>query len=185
MWQDVGAILMAEGYVMPSFHRTEYARNAQYRSLAQQAAAAHRHLWKPDACGSGPAQSATIRASVKWDADGDDGRNVNGEWIRITSSRSVSLAGWWVRDSATRNGNKRGYTLPKGAMVTASRPVYVHVGKGRAHTTSKARHYYMGQPDPIFENVTRKPTSMGDGGYLFDPDGDLRAGKQYPCAYRC
>lgn len=184
-WVDVGGIMIAEGYTLLSVNPVEYGRNREYRVLAQQAARTGAHLWNTDACGSGPSQSARIRVGVRWDAAGDDGRNVNGEWIRISSSRSVSLARWWVRDAAMRGNHGLLYRLPTGARVSPSRPVYVHVGKGRAHTTSKARHYYMGQSAPIFENVTKAPTYLGDGGYLFDPDGDLRAWQQYPCAYRC
>ncbi|MGH2800552.1 MAG: lamin tail domain-containing protein, partial [Thermoleophilaceae bacterium] len=35
-----------------------------------------------------------------------------------------------------------------------------------------------------FENVDR-PKGVGDGGYLFDRDGDLRSWTVYPCRYRC
>ena len=184
-WVDVGGILMAEGYTLLSVNRVEYARNREYRMLAEKAARAGAQMWDTDACGSGPSQTARLRVKARWDAPGDDSVNVNGEWIRISSDRTVSLARWWVRDGAMRGNHGLLYRFPAGAKVTAQRPVYVHVGKGRVHVTATARHYYMGQPDPIFENVTTKPTYMGDGGYLFDPDGDLRAWQQYPCIYRC
>jgi hypothetical protein len=31
----------------------------------------------------------------------------------------------------------------------------------------------------------RADRNLGDGAYLFDGDGDLRAAVQYPCRYRC
>ena len=37
----------------------------------------------------------------------------------------------------------------------------------------------------MFENVTIGPPRLGDGGYLFDPDGDLRASMIYPCLVAC
>jgi hypothetical protein len=37
----------------------------------------------------------------------------------------------------------------------------------------------------VFENVTAGPALMGDGAYLFDPQGDLRARQIYPCLVAC
>jgi hypothetical protein len=34
--------------------------------------------------------------------------------------------------------------------------------------------------EPVFENATPDERGMGDGGYLFDPDGDLRGWDTYP-----
>jgi hypothetical protein len=34
-------------------------------------------------------------------------------------------------------------------------------------------------------NPAGAPRYMGDGGFLFDPDGDLRAWDMYPCRYAC
>ena len=33
----------------------------------------------------------------------------------------------------------------------------------------------------MFENTTRDDRGMGDGAYLFDPQGDIRAWMIYPC----
>jgi hypothetical protein len=37
----------------------------------------------------------------------------------------------------------------------------------------------------VFENVTSDRRRMGDGGYLFDSDGDLRASMTYRCEFAC
>jgi hypothetical protein len=37
----------------------------------------------------------------------------------------------------------------------------------------------------VFENVTRDARAIGDGAYLFDPDGDLRSWMLYPCRIDC
>jgi hypothetical protein len=37
----------------------------------------------------------------------------------------------------------------------------------------------------VFENAGDQRTQVGDGGYLFDPQGDLRASMIYPCAVQC
>src|SRR3954447_26774564 len=177
VWHDVGAVLVREGQVIPSYQKTEYTYNNLYRQLSQDAAARGVGLWDTDFCGAGPIANLSVR--VKWDADGDDSTNVNGEYVKITNkgSATANLAGWWVRDSATRTlatkvASRRGYIFPAGAEVAAGSSVYVHVGTKPA--TAAPGHYYYGLTAPIFENVTPKPVYLGDGAYLFDPQGDLR-----------
>ncbi len=57
----------------------------------------------------------------------------------------------------------------------------VHPGVG----SSTGEDLYWGLAESVFENVTGAPTSMGDGAWLFDPDGDLRAWQMYPCVWAC
>jgi hypothetical protein len=52
----------------------------------------------------------------------------------------------------------------------------VHVGKG----TASATHKYWGMTAPVFDNPTSDAKAIGDGGYLFDAQGDLRAWMLYP-----
>jgi hypothetical protein len=40
------------------------------------------------------------------------------------------------------------------------------------------------RPSP-FENATDDGRSLGDGAYLFDPQGDIRAWMTYPCVGTC
>ena len=106
---------------------------------------------------------------MKWNADGADGRNVNGEFVRVSntdSSDSVSLAGWWVRDSFDRR-----YKFRQGTTVPAGGSIEVHVGRGQ----NDANIFYWGLRGSVFENVVGGAKGIGDGGYLFDPDGDLRS----------
>lgn len=159
-WVDTGAVLLREGHALwlPNGH--ERAWNRRYRMLSEHAAAHRLHLWNPLACG-GPARRASLSVRVRWDAPGNDRRHPDGEWLRIRNRSSflVSLRGWWVRDSALRR-----FEFPAGAVLRAHHSVLVHVGRGRHH----GRHYYWGLDRPAFEN-------SGDGGYLFDRRGDLRA----------
>ena len=172
-WVDVGATLLREGHALWFPHHTEWPWNAAYGEIAQRAAAAGRRLWDTGACRTGPAQGAGLRVEVNWDADGNDAENPNGEWFDVInpSAQDVPLGGWWVRDSHLRR-----FTFPAGAIAGAGRRVRVHVGRGAAD----GAQFYWGQPAPVFENVGGVP-GMGDGGYLFDRDGDLRAWDMYPC----
>ena len=167
-WRDIGLDLIRNGYALWLPIPGEEAWNQQYRVAAQQAARAGKQMYDTDVCGSGPAQAAKLSMNVDWDK----------ELMTITnhSAGPVSLAGWWVRDSASRR-----YTFPSGAVVRAGQAIYVHVGKG----TATATHRYWGLPGPAFANPTFDSRAMGDGGYLFDPRGDLRAHDLYPCVVAC
>jgi hypothetical protein len=65
--------------------------------------------------------------------------------------------------------------VPPGGSIT------VRVGKG----TETESTLFWGLDDPIFENAKDNGRGMGDGAYLFDPQGDLRASMIYPCYLEC
>jgi hypothetical protein len=166
----------------------EWAHNAEYHRLAAQAAAAGRGLYDPDSCGAGPGDDAKLRMWVNWDADHNDGDNLNDEWVQIVNdgSRDLSLKGWWVRDSFLNYGrragrNVPGYPFPDEAAVPAGGLVRVHVGCG----TNTDSQLYWCLKDQAFENVTSDERALGDGAYLFDPQGDLRLSTTYPCVLAC
>jgi endonuclease YncB( thermonuclease family) len=174
-WVDVGRILIAEGLAIPAADKVEYAKNKQYMATAQWAAAHRKGMYGGSTrCGYGPAQGQSVSLGVRWKG----GSSVNGEYIKITnwSSTTLSLGGWWVRDSALRR-----YTFPSTAKVKPRSSIYVHPGKGRNTST----HFYWGLSAAIFEDATSSPSYLGDGGYLFDPQGDLRRWQMYPCRWNC
>ena len=171
-WRDVGHVLVSEGHALWLTNPVEWAWNADYAAAAESAAAQRLRLWHPDACGAGPSAHADLAVRVNWDADGVDVENPNGEWIRVInrSDQDVPLAGWWVRDSALRR-----FRFPRGTVAPARGAVTVRVGRGEQRGTV----FHWGLGEPAFENVTGDGRSVGDGGYLFDTDGDLRAFSMY------
>jgi micrococcal nuclease len=176
-WQDAGAVLIREGHGLWDPNSKEWPWNRRYSKVAQLAALAGRRIWDTDACRSGPRQSSPLTVRVRWDARGDDGSHPNGEWIRIKNHdpvHEVGLGGWWVRDSALRR-----YRFRRGAVIPPGRSIRVRVGPGR----NRPRTFHWGLPDPIFENAKRH--GIGDGGYLFDRNGDMRAWRMYPCRAGC
>ena len=181
-WHDVGQILIDEGHALWLPNRGEWAWNSRYNLGAQKAAAAGLRLWNTDSCRPGPHQSTPLRMWVNWDADGKDGvGNVNGEWMRLKNLgvSDLPIAGWRFRDSVLKN-----YKFPAGAVVPAGQTITLFVGSRPGGDTNRTTHFYWGRPGAMFENVDR-PRGVGDGGYLFDRDGDLRSWMVYPCAYRC
>ncbi len=178
-WHDLGATLLREGHGLWLANPVEYAWNARYQQDAAVARDGGTNLWDTDSCGYGPNQGSKLELFVNWDADGTDGRDLNGEWVQIKNRNKyidVSLAGWWFRDSHLRR-----YTFPAGTVVPAGKSITLYMGSG----TNTATRYYWGQTESVFDNVTTDATAIGDGGYLFDPQGDLRYWQTYPCIGTC
>jgi endonuclease YncB( thermonuclease family) len=177
-WRDVGSMLIREGHALWLPALDERAFNPTYNRLQQQAALKGRNLWDPDHCGSGPSQDVPLKVWVASDPLGNDEKNINGEWVKIRNlgTSAVSLGGWWVRDS-----NLRRYTFPAGASVAPGATVTLYSGDG----TRTADSFFWDLGEPIFENANGDGRSLGDGAYLFDPKGDLRAWMLYPCVVAC
>jgi endonuclease YncB( thermonuclease family) len=184
-WRDLAKLEMQAGLALWLPNGDEWAHNREYHELAEQAALAQRGLFNPATCGFGPDQDLPISLSVNWDADGNDSANLRGEWVDIHNggARPLSLAGWWFRDSWLNYDAQHtpGYAFPAGAVVPAFGTIRLHIGCGG----SSAGDYYWCQRSDAFENVTHDKRQLGDGGYLFDPQGDLRAERTYPCLVAC
>ena len=171
-WVDVGRTMVAEGHALWMPNGVEWAWNRDYADLSRQAAAAGLRLWDTRACGSGPSPDAALSLHVNYDARYNDRFNVNGEWagVRNDSSAAVPLGGWWFRDSALRR-----YTFQAGAVVPAGGSVTLHMGYG----PDTADELHWGLDSPPFENPSHDARATGDGGYLFDPRGNLRVWEIY------
>ncbi|CAA9477070.1 MAG: hypothetical protein AVDCRST_MAG38-1750 [uncultured Solirubrobacteraceae bacterium] len=171
-WVDVGRVLVEEGRALWLPHGVEHAWNRDYSRLSRAAAARRLRLFDPQGCGRGPAADVQPGLRLRWDARGNDGRNVNGEWAQISNPGpgALALGRWTFRDSSARR-----FAFPRGTVVPAGGSVRVHVGRG----TSRDRRFYWGLPGPAFENASPGRRAMGDGGYLFDPRGNLRAASIY------
>jgi endonuclease YncB( thermonuclease family) len=184
-WIDPAAELLERGLVLPFPNGQEWAWNGVYRRLAQEAAAKGIGIWNPTSCGRpGPSESNPLSIKVKWDGEGID--RASGEWMRITNlaTTPVSLRGWSIRDAHLRGDKHRpGYKFPAGAVIPAGGSVKVVVGKGRDTDST----FYWGFPEKetVFENASGDKKQAGDGAYLFDPDGELRAHMMYPCRVNC
>ena len=177
-WYDVQLAQLKAGHALPIILAGDATRWKAYFTAAQQAAAARTNLWDTDYCRSGPSQSTPLKVWVNWDANGDDGANVNGEWVRVlnSSAANLSVAGWQLR-----TGGQDSFTFPSTAVVPAGGLLTLRVGKGTATTNS----FYWGGTAPKFPNASVAANKHGSGAYLFDRDGDLRAWSIYPCLYAC
>ena len=134
----------------------------------------------PTRCGIGPNEGHPIGLWAQWDADGNDRDDVNGEYVKIRNYDVNQLAarssGWYLRDSGLRR-----FTFPPGSAIPPNSSVTVYAGMGEDAGTD----FYWGLAAPVFENATRDNPDIGDGAYLFDPQGDIRASMIYPCKVAC
>ena len=159
----------------------EWAWNNTYAELSQFAARAGDGIWETDACGAGPDAGTRSRLKVKWDADDADSaerqRRVRPRHELRSRQRRVSLRG-------LVGARLRTAALHLPARVSLSRPVArssVHTGAGaRGGTPSTG-----GEGPPCSRTRPARGRRIGDGAYLFDPQGDLRARAGYPCRLGC
>jgi endonuclease YncB( thermonuclease family) len=178
-WRDAGATMLREGLALWWPTWAESAPNRGYSARSQAAIAAQRGMFDPGGCGIGPSAASPLELWVNWDADGDDTANPSGEWVKIRNLdpvAAVPLGGWYLRDSGLRR-----YTFPQHAAIPPGGTVTVDVGSdGDAVTV-----FSWGLRDPVFENVSGDEDAMGDGAYLFDTLGNVRAAMVYPCRGIC
>jgi len=174
-WVDVGTDEMRKGLTLWMHVRNETAYNRIYNTLGQQAMHRHIGMWNPTTCGVGPDQDVPLKVWVMSDPLQDD--TADTEWIKIRNqgSSDVPLGHWWVRDSGLRR-----YTFPAGTVLRAGHTITVYVG----HGPSGPDNFDWGQPGTVFENSINGG-DVGDGAYLFDPQGDLRDYMVYPCIVQC
>lgn len=177
-WHDLGETLMAEGHTLWMAGSDEYAWNVRYNLAEQRAEQKGIGMWDPTHCGVGPAQDVPLRLWVSWDPVGSDVAHLNGEWIKVqnrSATASISLARWWVRDAMLRR-----FTIPAGTELRPGETATVYAG----HGTRAGNSFFWGLDSPPFQNPGDY-RHLGDGGYLFDPQGDLRASMVYPCVVAC
>jgi endonuclease YncB( thermonuclease family) len=178
-WRDVGRRLLIEGHALWLPNRAESLWNETYSILAQRAARKGRGIWNPSHCGVGPSEGWPLQLWVNSDAEGHDGFNPGGEWVTVrnlSTTAELPLGGWWVRDSGLRR-----YTFPSWTTVAPGESIRVYVGEGEDTWTE----FFWGLRRAVFDNATSDERRMGDGAFLFDPQGDLRAAMQYPCREQC
>jgi endonuclease YncB( thermonuclease family) len=179
---NIAAEELRRGLALWLPNRVENDDDPLFRSLAQRALSEHIGMYNPFACQGAPQpeDQPYLHLFVHPDAYGNDRRNLNDEYISLSldpgAPAPLRLGGWFVRDSALRRplGPVPGLPFPPDAVLTPGQTVAVRVGCGPSNTPGEytGGSLYWCDPAPMFEN-------SGDGGYLFDPVGNLRAGYIY------
>nr|WP_233265084.1 lamin tail domain-containing protein [Halomarina oriensis] len=110
-----------------------------------------------DTGGSGDGVTVT---TVNYDAAGDDGSNLNDEYVVLenTGGASVDLTGWTLSDAADHVYTFPTFSLDAGATVT------VHTGSGSDTATA----LYWGNGSPLWNNGGDTATLADDTGAVVD-----------------
>ena len=108
---------------------------------------------------SPPTRHDVVISAARFNADGDDWQNLNGEYIRITNRGPdpVSLNGWVLADST----GSHPYLFPAFILFPES-SVSVYTGSGPINDTA----LFMGQTQPVWSN-------SGDEAVLEDNRGNV------------
>ncbi len=163
---DVGAELVADGFAIARRYPPDDARADTYAELQRTAQREGRGLWAPDACGASDLDGVEIVIDVNADAPGDDGVNLNGEWVRFTNTGAdtVDLDGWEVADeSASHRYTFDDLRLEPGAEVT------LFSGCGPDDETAR---YWCASGSAVWNN-------SGDTVFLRDENGNIVASLSY------
>jgi micrococcal nuclease len=99
----------------------DVARADRYADLQRDAQQAGRGLWASDAGGASDLAGGEIVVDINADAPGEDGQNLNGEWVRFTNAGAdpIDLDGWEVADESASNRYRfADLRLEPGASVT-------------------------------------------------------------------
>jgi competence protein ComEC len=102
---------------------------------------------------------------INADAEGDDGDNLNDEYVVFenTGDGPLDIGGWTVSDEAGKT-----YTVPEGVTLESSAQVTLHSGSGEDTATD----LYWGQGSPVWNNG-------GDTVIVRNSDGDIVRQEQY------
>lgn len=181
-WADASAMVLAAGFGQWMPKKDEPVHNLEYRHLFDAARDRGTHMWDPAYCGQGP--EASVRLLIQPDPVGDDAAGLNNEWVAIVNDGAapLDLSGWVVRD-----GSLDWLRLPAGTRVDPGKVLTVRSGSGR----NTASSVYWGRRSPVWANFTTAAGTrtrfgfIGDGAYLLDPQGNVRASKVYPCLGSC
>lgn len=163
---DVGAELVANGFAIARRYPPDEARADRYAELQRDAQAAGRGLWASDACGPSDLDGVEIVIDVNADAPGDDGVNLNGEWVRFTNAGAevIDFDGWEVADeSASHRYTFSDLRLKPGAEVT------LFSGCGPDDETAR---YWCVSGSAVWNN-------SGDTVFLRDRNGNIVASLSY------
>lgn len=174
---DVQAEMLKAGLALPYSLSREVLNEATYSEVAQSAATSRRGLFSGTLCGAGPSPGAPLSLMINYNGSGSEATTPGNRFVRIrnTGDLPVPIGGWRLRAAAHDS-----YLFPATAVIPAQGEVVVRLGTGVDTTTE---FHWPGAK--VRFPIPGKSKYQGGGGYLFDPDGDIRAWSIYPCRVAC
>lgn len=177
---DVTAEVLRRGLGLWSPDPRQPTAELKYHKLSESAAQNGYGMFTWDRCGASPAARAlpkTIQFDVQWKDDAN-----GGEHARITNNSPVSIDfdNWGIRA-----GGIRSYKVPSGRAVNPGETLRVYAGEGRNSADGLKRFLQRDGMGRLWADLDiYNPAADGEGGYLLDPQGDVRAYQIYGCL-RC
>ena len=174
---DVQAEILKSGLALPYSLSREIINEDLYSALAQTAAASGQGLFSGTFCAPGPSQESPLQLMINYNGSGAEWAAPGNKFIRIRnlSDLAVPVGGWRLRAAAHDS-----YHFPAAAVVPAQGEVIVRLGAG---IDTPTEFHWPG--NKVRFPIPGKSKYAGGGGYLFDPDGDIRAWSIYPCRVAC
>ena len=175
--KDATAQLLARGLGFWMPNHDQHTNEGWYRRNAANAAAARRGIYAGSRCGSGPYERGRLHIDVQWRGS---------EHVRITNRGpgTANVTGWTIR-----SGSIRRFRVPAVSgysSLPAGRTLRIYVGRGQ--NTRYQRYLQYGGLIWRDIDVWKQGSpygSGGEGGYVVDPHGDVRAHQIYGCAALC
>lgn len=172
---DVSASLLEAGLGTFWPRAAQPTNMDRYHRLASRALADRRGIFSGTRCSPGPSADASLTLDLQWKGDRNDGEHVR---VYNRGPGPLDLDGWKLRAGAVRRYRLRpGPSIPAGSMVT------IHPTAG----TDTTYHRYLGRPGNLWPDIDvyGPAGGLGEGAYLVDPGGDVRAAQMYRCRARC
>ena len=179
-WRQLNYQLLARGDAR--LYESDFVERDRYAAAERRARTAGRGLWAcalpgvtpGDGTDDGPnagttaasaARGSLTVARIRADADGDDNRNLNDEYVvlRNDGDSTLRLDGWTVSDEAGKT-----YAFPSGTTLSPGESLTLYTGRG------DTRHpdYYWGRDGAVWNND-------GDVVTVRRPDGRTVAVRRY------
>jgi micrococcal nuclease len=164
VWTDAGRLageeLVRSGHAIARVFPPDTGEAARLAVAQDDAEAAGRGLWGPDACGAATG-SAVVIAHIEYDAPGDDSLNLNAEWIDIRNggADAAHLTGWMVKDESASHR----FAFPAGFVLDPDATVRIRTGCGE---DIDLELHWCNEASAIWNN-------SGDTGFLLDPNGNI------------
>jgi micrococcal nuclease len=117
--------------------------------------------WASDACGEPLPNVNVAIVEINYDAPGDDGQNLNGEWLVMKNEGTefLDFSGWILKDESSSHR----YSFPTNFRLGVDGQVKIFSGCGTDTTTEL---FWCTSGSAIWNNT-------GDTAFLLDPTGNV------------
>jgi micrococcal nuclease len=156
---SVNEELVRRGAALSREYPPDTALAARFDAAEEEAQAAERGMWAPDACGPDAGTEITV-VTVAADAPGDDNNDLNSEYVRVRNDGSlgVDMTGWVLKDESASHR----YGFPAGFVLAAGAVVQIHTGCG----TDTAQALFWCNEGAVWNND-------GDTAFVQDHKGNI------------